>query len=118
MYCSDYDGTQLSSRWVTGCRTDPPAHGCMEVHLLEIFQRKKKQKSEVFGRNRSRTGAARDLASVGILFLQSTTATGTLVIVVHISDRNRCIMISCQMYSYNLPKLLYIQLWLLYVHSN
>lgn len=46
MYCSDYDGTQLSSRWVTGCRTDPPAHGCMEVHLLEIFQRKKNRKAK------------------------------------------------------------------------
>ena len=40
----------------------------MDVHLLEIFPEEEKQKSEVFARNRSRTGAARDLASVGILF--------------------------------------------------
>ena len=53
----------------------------MDVHLLEIFPEEEKQKSEVFARNRSRTGAARDLASV---FFSAHTAIGVLTTVVHI----------------------------------
>lgn len=61
--CSSYGAAQLSSRWVKGIRTGPPAHECMEDHLHQIFLRKKNTKAKSFGRNTPRSGTTRDLIS-------------------------------------------------------